>query len=117
MVQKSRVPGLDVCVSSQTGTDPVDLESWQQEFERCIQKISSGTDAQLFSAAFSNVPSTERLADWLTTKWATAVLRTYDIAAIRVGARPVCEACSVTAVECLARVGGLQYRDGGENDH
>jgi hypothetical protein len=83
------VPGLDVCVSSQTGTDPVDLESWQQEFERCIQKISSGTDAQLFSAEFSNVPSTERLADWLTTKWATAVLRTYDIAAIRVGARPV----------------------------
>jgi hypothetical protein len=83
------VPGLDVCVSSQTGTDPVDLESWQAEFERCIEKISSGTDAQLFSAEFASVPNTERLADWLTTKWATAVLRTYDIAAIRVGARPV----------------------------
>jgi hypothetical protein len=82
-------PGLDVCVSSQRGTDPVDIEMWEQEFERCLQKISSGADAQLFAAEFANVPDQERLADWLTTKWATAVLRTYDIAAIRVGARPV----------------------------
>jgi hypothetical protein len=57
------------------------------EFERCIQKILSGTDAQLLSAKFSSVSSTERLAHWLTTKW--AVLWTYNIAAIRAGARPV----------------------------
>jgi hypothetical protein len=35
------------------------------------------------------VDDAERLADWLATKWAPAVMRTYDIAAIRIGARPV----------------------------
>jgi hypothetical protein len=80
---------LDVCVSSQTGTDLVTLEEWKSEFQRVTSMVSSGQAAQLFSADFSSVPDTERLADWLTTKWAPAVLRTYDIAAIRTGARPV----------------------------
>jgi len=35
------------------------------------------------------VEDTERLANWLATKWAPAVMKTYDIAAIRIGGRPV----------------------------
>lgn len=82
-------PGLDVCVSSQQGTDPPTNEVWTKEFQRVETMMSSGTAAQLFSTEFGSVPDTERLADWLATKWAPAVLRTYDIAAIRTGARPV----------------------------
>ena len=82
-------PGLDVCVSSEQGTDPPTLEDWSKEFQRVEKILSSGTAAQLFSTEFGLVPDTERLADWLATKWAPAVLRTYDIAAIRTGARPV----------------------------
>jgi len=82
-------PGLDVCVSSQQGTDPPTDEDWTKEFQRVESMMSSGTAAQLFSTEFGSVPDTERLADWLATKWAPAVLRTYDIAAIRTGARPV----------------------------
>lgn len=81
--------GLDVCVSSQQGTDPVTVEDWEKEFQRVEAILSSGEAAQLFFTDFSSVPDTERLADWLATKWAPAVLRTYDIAAIRTGARPV----------------------------
>jgi len=83
--------GLDVCVSSQLGSDPVPLESWEKEFQRVEKMLSSpdGAAPQLFSAEFSSVPDIPRLADWLATKWAPAVLRTYDIAAIRVGERPV----------------------------
>ena len=44
---------------------------------------------RLFRAEFASVPSTKRLAEWIATKWAPAVLRSYDIAGIRVGARPV----------------------------
>jgi hypothetical protein len=48
-----------------------------------------------------------------------AVLRTYDTAAIRVGARArTRKRALVTAVEILARIGGSQYRDGsGGTDH
>lgn len=81
--------GLDVCVSSQRGSEAVDLEVWEQEFSRIAKMMSSSGGTQLFSAEFGSVPDVKRLADWLTTKWAPAVLRTYDIAAIRVGARPV----------------------------
>jgi hypothetical protein len=80
---------LDVCVSSQVGTDPITMETWEAELRRVEGILKSGQGAQLFSAEFSKVPDVERLADWLATKWAPAVLRTYDIAAIRVGARPV----------------------------
>jgi hypothetical protein len=81
--------GLDVCISSQQGTDPATGEEWEKEFQRVQEILSSGEAAQLFSTDFSSVPDTERLADWLATKWAPAVFRTYDIAAIRTGARPV----------------------------
>jgi len=84
-------PGLDVCVSSQRGSDVFPEELWKKEFERVEQMSapSTGGGAVLFSADFASVPDKERLADWLATKWAPAVLRTYDIAAIRIGARPV----------------------------
>ena len=80
---------LDVCVSSQVGTDPVERETWQEEIKRVEDMLKSGQGAQLFTASFSKVPDVERLADWIATKWAPAVMRTYDIAAIRIGARPV----------------------------
>jgi hypothetical protein len=83
------VSGLDVCVSSQAGTDAPDQEVWQREFSRAVTMIQSGKDAQLFVAEFDSVPDTNRLTDWIAMKWAPAVLRTYDIAAIRTGARPV----------------------------
>ena len=86
-----KVPGvgLDLCLSSQLGSESVPLSVWEEEFKRSEKMLQSGEGAQLFSASFSSVPDTERLADWLATKWAPAVLRTYDIAAIRTGARPV----------------------------
>ena len=80
---------LDVSLSSQRGTDPVDRDTWQEEFARVQEMLESGQGAQLFSTDFGKVPNVPRLADWLATKWAPTVLRTYDIAAIRVGARPV----------------------------
>jgi hypothetical protein len=71
--------------------------SWTEEFQRVLESSSSSSTATatslkgpiLFSTSFSSVPSIERLTAWLATKWAPAVLRTYDIAAIRTGSRPV----------------------------
>lgn len=80
---------LDVCVSSLRGSDELDEEVWQQEFRRVAKMLEDGPVAQLFAAEMESVPDIERLADWLSTKWAPAVLRTYDIATIRAGARPV----------------------------
>jgi hypothetical protein len=80
---------MDVCVSSLRGTEIMDIETWEKEFDRVQEKILLGQDAQLFTAEYDRVPDTGRLADWLATKWAPAVLRTYDIATIRSGARPV----------------------------
>jgi len=81
--------GVDLCLSSQLGSEAVPMELWKEEFQRAEKVVQSGEGAQLFSASFSSVPDTERLADWLATKWAPAVLRTYDITTIRTGARPV----------------------------
>ena len=91
LVMLEKVPGvgLDLCVSSQLGSEEVPLSLWEEEFKRAEKQVNSGEGAQLFTASFSSVPDTERLADWLATKWAPAVLKTYDIAAIRKGARPV----------------------------
>jgi hypothetical protein len=86
---KVHATGLDLCLSSQLGSEPVPLDDWKEEFERSAKMVKSGGGAQLFSASFSSVPDTERFADWIATKWAPAVLRTYDIATIRSGARPV----------------------------
>ena len=88
----SNVPlaeGSDVFLTSLNGVDVLDGDDWKDEFARCEEMMSSGAGAQLFKASFESVPNTERLTDWVATKWAPAVLRTYDIAGIRVGARPV----------------------------
>jgi hypothetical protein len=81
--------GLDVCVSSQQGMDPFTVDEWMKEFQRVETVLASGEAAELFAVDFASVPNIERFADWIATKWAPAVLRTYDIAAIRTGARPV----------------------------
>ena len=92
--------GLDVCISSLTGTDEMSMEMWKKEFARVVaqqeemQASASATalgggQPVLYSTEFGSVPDVSRLADWLATKWAPAVLRTYDIASIRVGERPV----------------------------
>ena len=64
---------LDVCLSSQTGTEGISLEEWQQEFDR-VSKVVTSTSVdgapELFSADFASVPDVDRLADWLATKWA-----------------------------------------------
>lgn len=78
----------DVSISSQPGTEKWSLDQWEEEFDRVRELISSGKASTLFTQDLI-VDDTERLADWLATKWAPAVMRTYDIAAIRIGARPV----------------------------
>jgi len=85
----SAADGLDVFLSSQSGRNEVPDETWEEEFGRVEKMLSSGAGAQLFEASFSSVPDVERLADWIATKWAPAVLRTYELAGIRIGARPV----------------------------
>jgi hypothetical protein len=93
---------LDICISSQQGMAIVTPNEWQQEFQRVMTLLSSGNDmiaasssmgvtggVELFNVEFGSVPDLDRFADWMTTKWAPAILRTYDIAAIRTGARPV----------------------------
>jgi hypothetical protein len=80
---------MDVCVSSQRGTEQMTIDQWEEEFERVKTMISTGQGARLFSAEFASVPDVGRLADWLATKWAPAIMRSYDIATIRTGERPV----------------------------
>jgi hypothetical protein len=82
------IPNYPVSLSSQLGSDAWDLVQWKTEFERVQFQVASGKGSELFTQAMI-VSDTERLADWLATKWAPAVMRTYDIAAIRIGARPV----------------------------
>jgi len=82
--------GIDVSLSSFAGTETPSEAEWNKEFSRVMELISSPSGgANLFSAEFSSVPSTKRLAEWIATKWAPAILRSYDIAGTRVGARPV----------------------------
>lgn len=78
----------DISISSQPGTEAWGLDQWEDEFDRVRELISTGKGSTLFRQELI-VDNTERLADWLGTKWAPAVMRTYDIAAIRIGARPV----------------------------
>jgi len=77
-----------ISISSQPGLEPWSHEQWEEEFSRVRKLVTSGKTSTLFSQEME-VDDTERLAAWLATKWAPAVMRTYDIAAIRVGARPV----------------------------
>mmetsp|Transcript_23587 Transcript_23587/g.65461 ORF Transcript_23587/g.65461 Transcript_23587/m.65461 type:complete len:561 (+) Transcript_23587:156-1838(+) len=78
-----------ISISSQTGTEKWTLEQWEEELDRVQELVNSGKASTLFSSQDMVVEDTERLADWLATKWAPAVMKTYDIAAIRIGARPV----------------------------
>jgi len=80
---------LDVCLTSLRGMELPTEDDWDDEFERAIDLTRDSGGAQLFTASFGSVPNVSRLADWVATKWAPAVLKTYDIAGIRVGARPV----------------------------
>lgn len=82
------LPTEPVSISSQIGSEKWTTEQWLQEFGRVQELIGSGKASTLFSQEMI-VADTERLGDWLATKWAPAVMRTYDIAAIRIGARPV----------------------------
>lgn len=81
--------GIDICLTSLRGSEDLDAEDWETEFSRVCEAIKKSSGGELFNASFGSVPSEERLADWLAMKWAPAVLKTYDIAGIRVGARPV----------------------------
>lgn len=89
-VATGNIPALSepVSISSQGGTEERTLEQWREEFARVKDLVATGKASTLFSQDMI-VEDTERLVDWLATKWAPTVLRTYDIAAIRVGARPV----------------------------
>ncbi|KAL7535691.1 hypothetical protein ACHAXR_008941 [Thalassiosira sp. AJA248-18] len=86
---------MDVSLSSFAGTDTPTNEEWEAQFNRVTKMMTSsststgGGGVRLFAAEFSSVPSTKRLAEWLATKWAPAIMRSYDIAGTRVGARPV----------------------------
>jgi len=79
---------VDLCVSSLPGIQKFDL--WQPELERA-QKQQSQTDSGLvFSQDFGTIPDPNRFSNWLCKKWGPTVLqKTYDLAAIRTGARPV----------------------------
>ena len=95
------IPTVPIVVSSQVGTDVWELEDWKSEMDRLQARLASGKATELFSQAMI-VDNVERLAEWLATKWAPAVLRTYEMAAIRVGARPVyCLQPSPTDVEIV----------------
>lgn len=83
--------GMDVSLSSFAGTESPTDEEWDAEFGRVAAASSAngGSAPRLFVAEFASVPSTKRLAEWIATRWAPAILRSYDIAGTRVGARPV----------------------------
>ena len=78
-----------ISISSSTGTDEWTLEQWEEELNRVQDLVDTGKASTLFSSQDMVVEDTERLADWLATKWAPAIMKTYDIAAIRIGGRPV----------------------------
>lgn len=83
----------DLCLASLRGSERLSEVEWINEFTRIQSYLAEGKSlangSELFSAGFGSVPNKERFADWLATKWAPAILRTYEIAGIRVGARPV----------------------------
>jgi len=79
----------DVSLSSYPGTEPPTDEEWKAAFDRVNKLAKSGAVGALAEFEFKSVKSEKRLAEWLATKWAPAVLRSYDIAGTRVGARPV----------------------------
>ena len=81
--------GTDVCFTSLRGLNEPSDEEWSGEFSWMQEMMLSGRGVQLFSASFGSVPLVDRLTDWVATKWAPAVMKTYDIAGFRVSERPV----------------------------
>mmetsp|Transcript_1206 Transcript_1206/g.2442 ORF Transcript_1206/g.2442 Transcript_1206/m.2442 type:complete len:533 (-) Transcript_1206:40-1638(-) len=80
----------EVYVASLSGTQTPSQEVWAEKFEGVISATSSARDgAILFETSFSSVPNVPRLAEWIASKWYPAVTKSYDIASIRTGARPV----------------------------
>ena len=77
--------GLDVCVSSQRGSDAVSVELWDKEFQRVQAMLANGggsEGAPLFSAEFSSVPDIKRLADWYVcacVHWMLRCFHSYSI--------------------------------------
>ena len=112
---------LDVSILSLVGSDAVPLEMWQAKLAQVKEMEQFGQGAQVFSASFSSVPDIEWLANWLATKWAPAVLQTYDIAAIRRGAQPACLCLADrggTCGNCLATIGWVSSQHyGWETNH
>jgi len=78
-----------ISISSTPGTDVFTVEQWEEELNRVQELLASGKASTLFNSQDMVIDDKERLADWLATKWAPAVMKTYDIAAIRIGGRPV----------------------------
>ena len=78
--------GIPLFLSSLRGESLSDGE-WETEFERALSSTSNS--GVLFEAEFSSVPSIRRLSDWLATKWFPAILKTFELATIKTGARPV----------------------------
>ena len=87
----------DITLSSLRGVESLSADEWNLQFQRLAattggrSKSAPGSDdgVVVFEADFASVPSVPKLADWLALKWAPVVMGSYDIAGIRVGARPV----------------------------
>jgi len=94
---------VDVSLTSLKGLTALTNEGWKDEWTRLCEElleerqatvrqdgyVSSTQKVLIYKTSFGAVPSKERLAEWIETKWAPTILRSYDIAGIRVGARPV----------------------------
>lgn len=76
----------ELFVTSLRGESLTD-EEWSAEVKRAMD--SSSATGILFETEFSSVPSLKRLTDWVAMKWFPAILKTYEIATIKTGARPV----------------------------
>lgn len=83
----------ELLLSSTRGLYPLSMQDWNNEFAKVITTTTATTPSKdqggVYSIQFGSIPSAKRLFDWLETKWAPAILRSYDIAGIRVGVRPV----------------------------
>jgi len=84
----------EILLSSTKGLYQLSQEDWNLEFDKVVRTSSSSKqplnlNGELLTIPFGSIPSTKRFVDWLETKWAPAILRSYDIAGIRVGERPV----------------------------
>ncbi|EJK61450.1 hypothetical protein THAOC_18062 [Thalassiosira oceanica] len=88
-LRKLSSKGGEVLLSSFAGDESPTEDVWSAEFDRVNALVASGASARLFAAEFAGVPDVKRLTEWVATKWAPAILRSYDIAGTRVGARPV----------------------------